>query len=410
MKLEELLFNEQPITINKKLAAVLGLKEAVVFQQIHYWLDINKRNKTNFKDGRYWTFNSLKDWQENDFEFLSLRTLERTFQGLEKDGLLITATFNKMAGDKTKWYSLNYEKLLEVAELRLDKKKNLSKKRSEFGKKGALAKKENKDEMDKNIPIPPNWQDGQSICQIGRMLPPNWQNGSANLAEAIPETTTETTTEITISNSKGKPFTLENKENSFINLFESSICILKTTPKIKFLEVIEKQDEEFLEVLIDYCKTKKARSYSYFEKVLEECLVKEVKTKEALYNSISDFHKEQEDKKIAALKEKQDGKINPQAAEDYLKGVQEIKIDEEMISKKDCFDEIKEIIKPNLTEVAFKTWIACLKFLKEKNTVTVVAPNDFSRGIVKKRYEKDIIAALRKAKIHYELIEYKITA
>ncbi|MGL4742300.1 MAG: DnaD domain protein [Sarcina sp.] len=409
IKIEELLYNEKPITINKKLATALGLKEAVIFQQIHYWLDTNKRNKINFKEGRYWTFNSLKDWQENDFEFLSLRTLERTFKGLEEDGLLITATFNKMAGDKTKWYSIDYHKLLEVAEQRLNKKKVISEKRSDAGKAGAKAKQNNKQELDKNIPILPNWQDGESICQIGGMLQPNWQNGTAKLAEPIPETTTETTTEITISNSKGKPAVLENRENSFINLFESRICNLKATTRIKFLDAIKNLDDEFLKAVIDYCVTKKAKSYSYFEKVLEQYLSKNIKTKEDLHDAIIAFHKEQEEKKIAALKEKESkGEVNPEASERFLEEIAETKITESEIKDKQNLKELKELIKPNLTEVAFNTWIECLKFLKDEQTIFVVAPNDFSRGIVKKRYEKDIITALRKAKIKYELIAYKI--
>ena len=50
-----------------------------------------------------------------------------------------------MAGDKTKWYKINYDKLLEVCNKKLSEKEILSIKRKDAGRKGAeikAAKKE----------------------------------------------------------------------------------------------------------------------------------------------------------------------------------------------------------------------------------------------------------------------------
>ena len=47
-----LLFNEEPIIINRLAAKVLGLNEAIVVQQIHYWLNINEKAKKNFINGK----------------------------------------------------------------------------------------------------------------------------------------------------------------------------------------------------------------------------------------------------------------------------------------------------------------------------------------------------------------------
>lgn len=218
LTVQELLFNEHPIVINRKLAKCLGLKEAVVFQQIHYWLEVNKRTKNNFKDDKYWTYNSVKAWHENEFDFLSLRTVERTLQKLEKDGLLESKTFNKMAGDKTKWYTINYDKLLEVCNKKLSEKEILSIKRKDAGRKGAEIKAAKKEFSD---PIQPTWQDGDPYNQLGRTIQPTWQNDTTNLAEAIPEITTETSTKISfsnISNSKG-----ENSPISFKERYEKII-------------------------------------------------------------------------------------------------------------------------------------------------------------------------------------------
>ncbi len=39
------LFDEQPIVANKTLARELGLNEALVLQQINYWIEINKNRE-----------------------------------------------------------------------------------------------------------------------------------------------------------------------------------------------------------------------------------------------------------------------------------------------------------------------------------------------------------------------------
>ena len=42
------LFDEQPIFANKTLAKGIGLNEALILQQINYWLEINKKQGKNF--------------------------------------------------------------------------------------------------------------------------------------------------------------------------------------------------------------------------------------------------------------------------------------------------------------------------------------------------------------------------
>jgi hypothetical protein len=109
--LSNLLYDEQPIVIDRTLSKLLGLNEAIILQQIHYWLKINEKKKQNYYDGRYWTYNSAKEWQENDFGFWSLKTIQRTFSNLEDQGILLVDNFNSDRRDRTKWYSINYDLL-----------------------------------------------------------------------------------------------------------------------------------------------------------------------------------------------------------------------------------------------------------------------------------------------------------
>ncbi|HEB2379826.1 TPA: DnaD domain protein, partial [Staphylococcus aureus] len=87
-----------------KLAELIGLNEAIVLQQIHYWLN-NSKHKY---DGKTWIFNSYPEWQKQ-FPFWSLITIKRTIYSLEKQNLLLIGNYNKAKFDKTKWYTINYQ-------------------------------------------------------------------------------------------------------------------------------------------------------------------------------------------------------------------------------------------------------------------------------------------------------------
>lgn len=104
-----LLIEEPPLQVLPSLAKSIGLNEAIVLQQIHYWI----RKSNNLKDGHKWIYNSMPNWQKQ-FNFWSLPTVKRVFRSLEKQGLIITANYNKAGFDKTKWYRINYEKLQHV--------------------------------------------------------------------------------------------------------------------------------------------------------------------------------------------------------------------------------------------------------------------------------------------------------
>lgn len=114
--MSKLLLDEQPLLIMPELATRIGLNESIVLQQIHYWLEINKKAGVNFKDGRYWTFSSYGNWQIQ-FPFWSIKTISRTITSLRQNGLILCANYNKLKMDKTTWYSIDYKKLDEAQKL-----------------------------------------------------------------------------------------------------------------------------------------------------------------------------------------------------------------------------------------------------------------------------------------------------
>jgi DNA-binding PadR family transcriptional regulator len=111
--MNKLLINESPIQVLPQLAKVIGLNEAIVLQQVHYWIE-NKKNKGYKRNGYKWVYNTYEKWQEDNFPFWSTRTIQRIFLKLEDLGLIISEQFSKQDYDQKKYYRINYDKLNEI--------------------------------------------------------------------------------------------------------------------------------------------------------------------------------------------------------------------------------------------------------------------------------------------------------
>lgn len=154
--MSRLLIYEEPLLVLPGLAVEIGLNEALFLQQVHYWIQKSKHEY----DGKKWVYNTYDGWAEQ-FPFWSVRTLQRIVSSLEKKELLITGNYNKIAIDKTKWYTIDYQKLELVAR-------------------------------------PPR--------QSGMSNTSSWHDDSDNLTKAIPKTTTKITTEIKKNNAHSEEF------------------------------------------------------------------------------------------------------------------------------------------------------------------------------------------------------------
>lgn len=103
-----LLTNEQPIPLLPSLAIEVGVNAALFLQQLHYRTLISK----NIRDGHRWIYKTYEDWTK-EFPFWSSHKIRRIIYDLESKGYLITSmAHNHMKIDKTKWYRVDYEKLL----------------------------------------------------------------------------------------------------------------------------------------------------------------------------------------------------------------------------------------------------------------------------------------------------------
>ncbi len=123
MNESKLLINEPPLQVLPSLAQVIGLNEAIVLQQIHYWLQTSKHDI----QGKKWIYNSVENWKEQ-FPFWSAKTISRILKKLREEKLLLVKNLSRIKFDKTNWYTIDYGQLVLIDKdnLSVSDKDNLS--------------------------------------------------------------------------------------------------------------------------------------------------------------------------------------------------------------------------------------------------------------------------------------------
>lgn len=125
----QFLLEQNSIPVPRQLAAMIGLEEATVFQQLWYSLQ-NPQMGGTVRNGQKWIRNPIEcrdaekqqraeehgkaiDWLSN-FPFLSPYKIRRIFAKLEQLGLIISTKLRATKWDQCKYYSINQDKLTEL--------------------------------------------------------------------------------------------------------------------------------------------------------------------------------------------------------------------------------------------------------------------------------------------------------
>jgi len=110
--IDKLLISEPPLQVLPGLAKAIGLNEAIVLQQLHFLL----RHSKNVFDGRKWICLSYDEWRDMHFPFWSAKTIFRVYKSLILQHFAIaTAKHNRYIMDTTRWYTIEYDALAELA-------------------------------------------------------------------------------------------------------------------------------------------------------------------------------------------------------------------------------------------------------------------------------------------------------
>ena len=102
-----------------EIAKKYGILEAILLQNIYFWVEKNRANNNHYYDGRYWTYNSNKAFAEL-FSYATEKQIRSALEKLRKEEILTTGNYNKAGYDKTLWYALTdkgYSILLGATDL-----------------------------------------------------------------------------------------------------------------------------------------------------------------------------------------------------------------------------------------------------------------------------------------------------
>ena len=105
-----LLLDEPPLVVQRTLARLIGLNEALVLQQIHYWCQVEGQEK---EDGQVYVNKSVDDINAC-FDFWSESTVKRSVTGLVARLWLIK--IKSKSWNRTNYYRVDYSQLNAIGE------------------------------------------------------------------------------------------------------------------------------------------------------------------------------------------------------------------------------------------------------------------------------------------------------
>ena len=77
-------------------------------------MNINRNDPKHIFDNRVWIYNSYEEWRDSNFPYLSISTIRRALSNLEKQGIVLTKRLNRKGYDRTKWYTVDTDKLSTI--------------------------------------------------------------------------------------------------------------------------------------------------------------------------------------------------------------------------------------------------------------------------------------------------------
>lgn len=85
-------------------AKSFGIVEAILINNLQFWITKNRANKRHQYEGRTWTYNSVSALSEM-FPYLSAKQIRGALDRLVSAEVLLVGHFNEDARDRTNWYA-----------------------------------------------------------------------------------------------------------------------------------------------------------------------------------------------------------------------------------------------------------------------------------------------------------------
>ena len=107
------------------IAVEYGILEAILLNNLWFWIKKNEANKVNYFDNDYWTYNSVRAFGEL-FPYVSQKQIQTALKHLENEGLIKTGNYNKSTYDRTLWYAFDTQgkSIMQKSKMEIPKKEN----------------------------------------------------------------------------------------------------------------------------------------------------------------------------------------------------------------------------------------------------------------------------------------------
>lgn len=92
-------------SFNIDIAKKYGIEEAIILENMYFWLEKNRANKKHIIDGQVWTYNTQTALSKL-FPYINRSKIQRVMTKLEKLNLINRANHNDAKYDRTTWYAL----------------------------------------------------------------------------------------------------------------------------------------------------------------------------------------------------------------------------------------------------------------------------------------------------------------
>ena len=145
------------------IAKDYGILEAILLNNLWYWIEKNRANETNFFDGEYWTYNSNRAFNEL-FPYATPRKINYALTRLQEEGLIKTGNYNQSAYDRTLWYAFTEKGKSIVQKCKMDVS-NLSNGNVGFVKPIPNINTNIKPNKKPNIFVPPTLEEIEAYCK-----------------------------------------------------------------------------------------------------------------------------------------------------------------------------------------------------------------------------------------------------
>ena len=101
------------------IAKEYGILEAILINNLWFWIEKNRANGINYYDGEYWTYNSTRAFNEL-FPYVTERKINYALKHLIDEGIIKTGNYNAIAYDRTLWYAFTEKGKSIVQKCKMD--------------------------------------------------------------------------------------------------------------------------------------------------------------------------------------------------------------------------------------------------------------------------------------------------